>query len=432
MNPKQAGSSASLVRQVPNVALETKAPRRRATILAPFRFHDFRLLWFGLLVSNLGTWMQITTLGYLVVAFAAPSAARAALYVGILGASSAVPVVLLSPIAGVVADRFPRRRVLMITNSLQAITALVLAVLATFHALQLWEIFALAGLRSTTQAFDAPARQSWVPLLVSREYVGNAIGLNSLGFNAPSVVGPPIAGLLIYAVGPAASFYINFATTFAVIVALVFMAPSAPSSTVREGIFTSILAGARFLFEHSVLRQVVLLLLVTCLLVRPFQQLMPAYAAHVVFVDVRGLGFLYAATGIGGIAGALVTAIVGSRRRGAVWFASAVVQSIGFMALGFVHIYAIAMVLLVIIAMAVLSFAGSSNVMLQTLSPDDMRGRAISVFSMIMLGGVPAGSLLLGSVASVIGLSYAIVAGGALALVIAIWTYASDPQLRRI
>jgi MFS family permease len=415
----------------PNVALETKAPRRRATILAPFRFHDFRLLWFGLLISNLGTWMQITTLGYLVVALA-PSAAKAALYVGLLGASSAVPVVLLSPIAGVVADRFPRRRVLVITNSLQALTALVLALLVTFNMLQLWEVFVLAGLRSTTQAFDAPARQSWVPLLVPREYIGNAIGLNSLAFNAPSVVGPPIAGFLILGVGPQASFYINAVTTLAVIVALVFMAPSAPSSTVREGVFASILAGVRFLFEHSVLRGVVLLLLVTCLLVRPFQQLLPAYAAHVVFVDARGLGVLLAATGIGAIAGALVTAIVGSRRRGAVWFASAIVQSLGFMVLGFVHVYAVAIAVLVLIAMAVLSFAGSSNVMIQMLSPDDMRGRAISVFSMIMLGGVPAGSLLLGSVASVIGLPYAMIGGGALSLVIAVWIYASDRQLRRI
>jgi MFS family permease len=415
----------------PNVALETKAPRRRATILAPFRFHDFRLLWFGLLISNLGTWMQITTLGYLVVALA-PSAAKAALYVGLLGASSAVPVVLLSPIAGVVADRFPRRRVLMLTNSLQAVTALALALLVTFNILQLWEIFVLAGLRSTTQAFDAPARQSWVPLLVPREYIGNAIGLNSLAFNAPSVVGPPIAGFLILGVGPSASFYINAVTTLAVIVALVFMAPSAPSSTAREGVFASILAGVRFLFGHGVLRQVVLLLLVTCLLVRPFQQLLPAYAAHVVFVDARGLGVLLAATGIGAIVGALVTAIVGSRRRGAVWFASAIVQSLGFVVLGFVHVYAIAIAVLVLIAMAVLSFAGSSNVMIQMLSPDDMRGRAISVFSMIMLGGVPAGSLLLGSVASVIGLSYAMIGGGALSLVIAVWIYASDPKLRRI
>src|SRR6202790_29770 len=160
--------------------------------------------------------MQITTLGYLVVALA-PSAAKAALYVGLLGASSAVPVVLLSPIAGVVADRFPRRRVLMITNSLQAVTALVLALLVTFNILQLWEIFVLAGLRSTTQAFDAPARQSWVPLLVPREYIGNAIGLNSLAFNAPTVVAPPIAGFLILGVGPAASFYITPAPPLPVI-----------------------------------------------------------------------------------------------------------------------------------------------------------------------------------------------------------------------
>jgi len=432
MNPMQGGPPVSLARQVPNVALETKAPRRRANILAPFRFHDFRLLWFGLLISNLGTWMQITTLGYLVVAFAAPSASKAALYVGILGASSAVPVVLLSPIAGVVADRFPRRRVLMITNSLQAFTALILALLVTFNVLQLWEIFVLAGFRSTTQAFDAPARQSWVPLLVPREYVGNAIGLNSLAFNGPAVVGPPIAGFLILAVGSAPSFYVNTVTTLAVIVALIFMAPSAPSSKTREGVFASILSGLRFLFGHSVLRQVAVLLMITCLFVRPYTQLLPAYAAHVVFVDARGLGVMLAASACGGIVGALITAVVGSRRRGAVWFASAVVQSLCFIVLGLVHVYAVALAVLVLLGAAVLSFAGSSNVMIQTLSPDDMRGRAISVFSMIMLGVVPAGSLVLGSIATAIGLSYAIVAGGAISLLVAALVYASDPQLRRI
>jgi MFS family permease len=421
----------SIVRQTSNVALETKAPRRRATIWAPFRFHDFRLLWFGLLISNLGTWMQITTLGVLVVAMA-PTAALAALYVGILGASSAVPVLLLSPLAGVVADRFPRRRVLMITNSLQAVTALVLAVLVSLHALQLWEIYLLAGFRSTTQAFDAPARQSWVPLMVPREYVGNAIGLNSLAFNLPAVVGPPIAGFLILGVGPAPSFYINAVTTLAVLVALVFMAPSAPSSTKREGVLASILAGIRFLFGHSVLRGVLILLIVTCVLVRPVTQLLPAYAVHVVFVDAGRLGFMYAAAAFGGIIGALITAVVGSHRRGVVWFASAVVQSLGFVLFGLVHVYAVSLALLVVTGAAILSFAGSSNVMIQTLSPDDMRGRAISVFSMIMLGVVPAGSLLLGSLASIVGLPYAIVAGGAISLIVALWIYASDPQVRRI
>jgi predicted MFS family arabinose efflux permease len=246
------------------------------------------------------------------------------------------------------------------------------------------------------------------------------------------VIGPPIAGLLILAVGEAVSFYANAIATFAVIGALIFMAPSPPSSTKREGVLASILAGLRFLFNHSVLRQVVLLLLITCLLVRPYQQLLPAYAAHVVFVDARGLGALLAATGVGAIAGSLVTAIVGSRRRAAVWFASAAVMSLGTVVLGLVHIYAVALGVLVVIGAATLSFAGSSNVLLQTLSPDDMRGRAISVFSMVMLGAVPAGSLLLGSVATVIGLPRAMIAGGAVALAAAIWIYLSDAALRRV
>lgn len=419
----------TVVRREP--PLEQAPPPPRASILEPFHYRDFRLLWSGLLVSNLGTWMQLTALGYFVVQLAG-SASLAALDVGILGASSAVPVVLLSPLAGVVADRFPRRRVLFITNAIQIVTSLVLAVLTSLHVIALWEIFVIAGLRSTTQAFDAPARQSWVPLLVPRENVGNAIGLNSIAFNAPSVVGPPIAGFLILSVGVAASFYINAVATFAVIVALFFMQPVPPSSTAHEGVFASILAGVRFLSGDPVLRSVVLLLIATCLLVRPYTQLLPAYAAHVVHVDARGLGLLLAATGAGAIVGSIVTAVVGARRRGSVWFASAILMAAGTIVLGTVHVFGVAMVVLAFIGLAVLSFAGSSNVMLQTLSPDDMRGRAISVFSMIILGLVPAGSLLLGSIASVAGLSRSLTGGGALALVIALAIWFSNPAIRRI
>ena len=412
-------------------ALEPAPPPRRASILEPFRYRDFRLLWSGLLVSNLGTWMQLTALGYFVVQLAG-SASLAALDVGILGASSAVPVVLLSPLAGVVADRYPRRSVLFVTNAVQIVTALVLAILTSLHLIVLWEIFVIAGLRSTTQAFDAPARQSWVPLLVPRENVGNAIGLNSIAFNAPSVVGPPIAGFLILSAGVAASFYINAIATFAVIVALIFMKPVPPSSTSREGVLASILAGMRFLFGDPVLRNVVWLLIATCLLVRPYTQLLPAYAAHVLHVDARGLGLLLAATGVGAIAGSLLTAIVGARRRGAVWFASALLMSAGTIVLGTVHVFAVALIVLAIIGLAVLSFAGSSNVMLQTLSPDDMRGRSISVFSMIILGLVPAGSLLLGSIASVAGLPHSLTGGGAVALVIALGIWLTNPAIRSV
>jgi len=413
----------------PPVALETAVPRREPTLFVPFRYRDFRLLWFGLLVSNIGTWMQITALGYLVVQIAG-TPALASLDVGILGASAAIPVVLLSPLAGVVADRFPRRAVLLWTNGCHVVTALALAVLTSTHAIVLWEIFLIAALRSATAAFDAPARQSWVPLLVPRESLGNAIGLNSVAFNAPSVLGPPVAGALILTVGIAASFYINTVLTFGVIVALVFMAPSPPSSTVREGVFASILAGVRFLLGHHVLRSVVAMLVVTCLLVRPYSQLLPAYAAHVVHVDARGLGILLAATGAGAIGGSFITALVGAQYRAVVWFASALVMAAGTISLGIVHVFAVSVGVLVVIGCAVLSFAGNSNVMLQSFSPDDMRGRAISVFSMIILGLVPAGSLVLGSLATLIGLEGSLIAGGALALVAALGIWFTNPELR--
>ncbi len=389
------------------------------------------MLWTGLIVSNLGTWMQLTTLGYLVVKLAG-TPRMAALDVGILGASSAVPVLLLSPFAGVVADRFPRRRVLFITNSIEVLAALTLAVLATTHHLALWEIFIIAGTRSTGQSFDAPARQSWVPLLVPREYLGNAIGLNSVAFNAPSVIGPPIAGFLILYVGIATAFYLNAILTLAVVSALLFMRSPPPSSTAHESVFASIFAGVRFLATHHVLRSVVLLLIASCLLVRPYQQLLPAYAAHVVNVDARGLGALLAAVGTGAICGSLLTAVIGARRRGVVWFASAVTMALGTIVLGSVHVFAVAVLVLGIIGLAVLSFAGSSNVLLQSLSPDDMRGRAISVFSMIILGLVPAGSLALGTLASFVGLPSALIAGGLVFLAIGSVVWSTNAELRAV
>ena len=413
------------------VPVEAPAPRRRSHVLDTFRFHDFRLLWAGLLVSNLGTWMQFTALGYIVVRVAG-SPALASLYLGVLGACNGVTALVCSPFAGVIADRYPRRRVLFITNVATSVIALTLAVLATIHRLELPAIFVLSALRSATQSFDSPPRQSWVPLLVPRAYVGNAIGLNSVAFNAPSIVGPPLAGLLILSTGVAASFYTNAVATLAVVVSLAFMKPAPPSSTKREPMLASIAAGLRFLWQQPVLRSVVLMLVVTSLCVRPYTQLLPAYAAHVVHVDARGFGLLLAAAGSGGILGSVVTALVGSRRRGAVWFASAAVMSLGTFALGFVHVFAVAFAVLMMIGLAVLSFVGSSNVLLQTLSPDDMRGRSISVFSMIILGLVPLGSLLLGSIATVTGLSAALCIGGAVAFVAAIVAFMRNAALRAV
>jgi MFS family permease len=411
-------------------AAETRAPRRRSRVAAAFRYRDFRLLWTGLLVGNLGTWMQFTTLGYL-VAYLAPTPSLASLYVGFLGASRAIPVVICSPIAGVVADRFPRRRVLLITNSLTSIISLALAVLTSLHAINIYGLFAISACLAATLSFDSPARQSWIPILVPREHISNAIGLNQVGFNMPAVIGPPIAGLLIAAAGVADSFYLNAAAQIAVVVALLFMRPAPPSGAQREPMLAAMWSGIRFLTGHPVLRWVVLILVVNALLLRPYNFLLPAYALHVVNTGARGLGWLMAAAGAGGIGGAVFTAVVNTERRGNAYAIASVTMALATIGLGLIATMPSALGMLFVLGIANLAFTGAANYLLQTLAPNEVRGRAVSVYSMILLGFVPCGALVLGTVASVSNLSSALLGAGVVALAVSTWVWIAHPALRK-
>jgi len=413
-------------------AIDEPLPQRAPTLLAALRFHDFRLLWMGLLVSNLGTWMQFTAIGYFVVKLS-PTPQLGSLYLGILGVARAVPVLLASPVAGVVADRLPRRRVLFVTNSAISLLALLLAILTSVHAINIWGLIALSMFSAAAQSFDVPARQSWVPLLVDREYVGNAIGLNSIAFNAPAVIGPAIAGFLIAYAGVAGCFYVNAAATLAVVVALLFMGSPPPSSTTQESVWESIRNGIAFLLSHPILRYVIIFFMVSALLVRPYSLVLPAYALNYLGADARGLGWAIAATGVGGFGGALVTAVFGSsERRGVLWLLSAGVMSIAVLTLGFVHTLLLSIPVLVVIGLATLAFMGLSNILIQTLSPDTVRGRAVSVYSMLALGFVPAGAFVIGGFGSVIGLGHAFIAAGAATALFVAWLAFYRPIMRTI
>ncbi|HEY6325538.1 MAG TPA: MFS transporter [Candidatus Cybelea sp.] len=409
-----------------------EAAGRRASIFAALRFRDFRLLWFGLLISNLGTWMQFTAMGFF-VARAAGSPHRAALELGILGAARAMPVLLLSPLAGVVADHMPRRRVLFVTNATMALSALMLAVLATAHRLDLAGLVVLSALNSAATGFDSPVRQSWVPLLVDRQYVGNAVGLNSVAFNAPAVIGPALAGLLIVWFGVAGAFYFNAAATLAVIVAVIMMRPSPPSATRRESTLYAMRHGITFIARDPALRWILLAQLVTAILTRPYSQLVPALAVNVLHAGARGLGWAVSAAGIGGFGGALVTAYFAQReRRSRLWLQSGLLMSAGVLALAFVPTLGTALPVLCAIGVGTLATLGVTNTLIQVLSPDDVRGRALSVYTMIAIGVVPLGALVDGAIAAAIGLRPTFALAGAIcvALFIAIWFAA--PAVRKV
>jgi MFS family permease len=405
---------------------------KRAPLLAALRYRDFRLLWIGLLISNLGTWMQFTSIGFFVARMAG-TPHRAALDLGFMGAARAIPVLLLSPLAGVVADTLPRRATLMVTNTVESLVALSLAVLATLGRLDLANLVIISAINSTGAAFDSPSRQSWVPFLVDRAYVGNAIGLNSVAFNAPAVIGPAIAGAVIVSVGVEGSFYANAVMTLAVIVAILMMKPSPPSARRGESLFAALRLGVVFLVRHPILRWIIVFFVGTALLVRPYSQLIPAFAVDQLHAGATGLGWAVAAAGIGGFAGALATAYFAQReRRSYLWLVAGALMSCGVLVLGFVSSLALALPVLFSIGLGTLMFLGTSNVLIQTLAPDEVRGRAISVYTMIAIGVVPLGTLLDGTVASRLGLHGMFLLAGSLCLAALAAIWLSRPVIRSV
>jgi MFS family permease len=402
------------------------------SIYAALGYRDFRLLWIGLLVSNLGTWMQFTAMGFFVAKMAG-SAHHAAFDLGLLGAARAVPVLLLSPLAGVVADRLPRRRVLLVTNTTMAFAALMLALLAAAHALNLVGLVLISALNSAANGFDSPTRQSWVPLLVDRRHVGNAVGINSVAFNAPAVIGPAFAGLLIVWIGVAGAFYFNAAATLAVVVAVVMMKPSPPSAARHGPTLHAMHQGIVFIVRHPALRWIVLGQLATAILTRPYSQLIAAFTVNVLHGGARGLGWAVSAIGIGGFGGALVTAYFAQReRRSRLWLQSGLLMSLGVIVLAFVNSVHVAVFVLFAIGVGTMAFMGATNTLIQMLSPDDVRGRALAIYTMIAIGVVPLGSLVDGALGAVIGLRETFVLAGALcaAFFVVVWLFV--PVLRSV
>jgi MFS family permease len=356
------------------------------------------------------------------------------LYLGFQGLGRAIPVLLLSPVAGLVADTLPRRGILYWTNTIMSLLALLLAVFTQLGWMNIVGLILINAANAAAMSFDSPARQSWVPLMVPREYIGNAIGLNSVAFNAPAVIGPAVAGVLIASIGIAGSFYVNAVATMAVVVALFFMKPAPPTtSTQNEPFLHSIAQGLRFLFGHRILGAVITVFIVTALLVRPYGTLLPAFVVNTLHANAKGLGIAIAATGVGGFAGALLTAYLGAReRRGVVWAISAIVMSAGVLSLGFIWNLLISLPVLFVIGTATLTFLGASNTLIQTLSPDEVRGRAVSVYTMVALGLVPGGALIVGAIGSAVGLHWAFLIVGSACAVVTAWLWLARPILNTV
>jgi predicted MFS family arabinose efflux permease len=404
----------------------------RTSALSALEFRDFRLFWFGLVVSNTGSWMQIYGLGWLVVQLAIRDGVPqlAPFYLGLVGLSRAIPGLTFGLFGGAVADRADRRRLLIVTQSAAAVVAFILAILTITEHINIVEVVLISAMNSIIFSFDAPTRQAMVPRLVSDRELMSAIGLNSAAFNGATLVGPLIGGVLIIPFGVGGLMLINAISYLAVVAALLVISPQPSERRTRLSMLASIREGLAYIRRDPVLRWVVVLAVATALFTRPYIQLLPA-EAQFLGVGALELSWLLAASGLGALAGALVTASLGGwKRRGALLVGSALGHGILLALFAEQRSVIGAMVFIGLTSFAVMVFLGMANTLMQTRTPDHLRGRAMSVHTMVFMGFMPLGQMLLGAVGTVAGINTAFLAGGIVVVLVSTFALIRATALR--
>ena len=376
------------------------------------RERNFRLYWLGQAVSNTGNWMQVVALGWFILQlYGSPIA------LGWLGAAQFLPIVALSLVGGVLADRFPRRSLLLVTQSSAMLLACLLALLAWSGKPPLWSLLLIAALASTVTSIDNPARQAFLSDLVTRETVLNAVALNAGVYNGAAVIGPSLAGLLLLRVGAAACFALNAISFLAVILALLLIVPdkqhhtdleepAATTSPLSPGKRPSPLSTFWNLRHERAIMAVLAVAAVVSLLGRPYLLLLPAFAKTVQHVGPQGLGLMTAASGLGSLAGALLLATLkSSKHLERLLLVCGVSFGLVLLLFALTPMLLLALPLLAACGMGATMSMMVANTLLQTQAPAGMRGRVMSLYTLIAAGFTQAGVLLISSLSVLLNLS---------------------------
>jgi MFS family permease len=364
--------------------------------LSAFRHRNFRLYWSGQLVSLVGTWMQSVAQGWLMHGLT-----HSALWLGLLGFTQFLPVMLLSLWAGAVIDRMDRRRLLYLTQGAALLQAAALAALVSTHVVRPWMVLALAGVFGVINAFDMPARQSFVVELVGKEDLGNAIALNSAAFNSARIVGPALAGVLLAVVGEAGCFWLNALSYVAVLVNLSRLdLPRREFWRSGRALGSTLMNGVRYAWQSRTIRNLLLLLGVTAGIGFQYVLLLPVYARDILHADARAYGLLVTAFGAGALVGAVRLTERSDRaglRRNLLIGLLACGVGLG----GFAWSRAIPLSLAAgaLAGFGLIVYVASTNMLLQITTEDRFRGRVMSLYTLMFAGTTPIGALGSGAVA---------------------------------
>jgi len=371
-------------------------PPRKLRMFSALGYRDFRLLWAGALVSTTGTWMQTVAQAWLVL-----SMTGSAFLLGVDGFLATLPMILFSLLGGVAADRFDRRKMLLVSQFCQLTLAFVLAGLIFFERVQVWQIFILSFLTGSAQSIGGPAYQALLPQLVKREDVPNAIAMNSIQFNLARVFGPVMAGLALAAFGAAFCFVLNGLSFFAVIVSLLLIrSRMVPEREARKGVFVEMREGLRFMRERSALMQLSFFAFVSAFFGIPIVTLLPVVAKDTLSLDARGYSWILTAYGAGSVLGALLVAATGNRpRKGALAIVFQILFSIFLFIFATSRSFPVSLISIFFAGASLIGVIAMVSSLVQLASSENMRGRVVSMFMLAFRGGMPLGNLAAGFIA---------------------------------
>jgi MFS family permease len=377
---------------------------------------SYRLFWLGQMISLVGTWVQSVAQQWLVLQLT-----HSAFDVGLIVTVQFLPVLLLSLFVGPLTDRVDKRMLLLLTQVAAGLLAVVLGTLALTHQVQFWHVLLIALGLGIIQAFYVPARQAFVPELVPREHLLNAVALNSAIFNGARVLGPAIGGLLYGFTGPAWAFYINGASYIAVIAGLI-MIRSRPVSGATSRRSSTYLADLRegldYVRRSGSVRVILLLIGVASLFALNFQTLLPVFAKFDLKLTSSGFGTLVAFQGAGALVGAILLSIWSKPQLAKrLVYGGAFTFLVLELVFGFVRSFPLAAALLVPIGFSITLFTTTANSRILDLTPASLQGRVMSVYSFLFLGMTPLGSLAAGAIAQKWGATSAFVLGGGITLI---------------
>jgi MFS family permease len=397
---------------------------------ASLRHRNYRLWFYGQMFSLVGTWMQNTAQAYLIYELTGSPA-----FLGLAAFLGGLPTWLFTLYGGIIADRFSRRSLLLVTQTSAMLLAFILAFLVATGLVQPWMILIMAFLLGTVNAFEGPVRISFVRELVDdKADMTNAIALNATMFNTAAFVGPAIGGLIYAAVGPAWCFSINGVSFIAVLIALTWMrlAPLPPQPQ-RASAVTQLKEGLKYAAEHPTIRYLILAMGVMSMCGFGLFALMPAWAKEILNGDAGTNGLLNSARGLGSLLGALMVASFSyMKMRGKMWTTGSFVLPVCGFLFAISTSTPLALIMLMGMGWSLMMIANINNAIIQMEVPDHLRGRVMSIYTLVFQGFMPIGSLIAGAAASQFSEPITVFAGAGLLLIFAVVTWLVRPDLRRM